>query len=148
MPLAKPCAGGCGAIIPIGQRHCANCARADSTRRRRKPTWGVYQSAAWRGPNGVRNQALQRDNHTCQHCGRPATHVHHVVAITDCEAAGIDVYDLDILRRSAPPALAEPTHRAHTARVPLPSSRLTARGTGKINCKSSRHLQPCSKPLT
>jgi len=97
MPLAKPCAGGCGAIIPIGQRHCANCARADSTRRRRKPTWGVYQSAAWRGPNGVRNQALPRDNHTCQHCGRPATHVHHVVAITDCEAAGLDVYDLDNL---------------------------------------------------
>jgi 5-methylcytosine-specific restriction endonuclease McrA len=54
-------------------------------------------SAAWRGPNGVRNQALQRDNHTCQHCGRPATHVHHVVAIAECEAAGIDVYDLDNL---------------------------------------------------
>lgn len=34
-----------------------------------------YQSTAWRGVNGLRNQALRRDNYECQECKRLG-HVH------------------------------------------------------------------------
>ncbi|NMG39900.1 HNH endonuclease [Chelativorans sp. ZYF759] len=29
----------------------------------------LYNSAAWRGPHGLRKQALRRDKFTCQRCG-------------------------------------------------------------------------------
>ena len=98
MPLARMCSEhGCTAIVAVDQKRCPAhhkaWSRADSKRRRNKPRAAVYHSAAWRGPNGTRQQVLERDGHTCQRCARPATHVDHIVPITHCQELGIDPLD-------------------------------------------------------
>src|SRR2546425_626476 len=82
----------CMKLIPATQRRCADCQRAESTRRRNKPSGQVYQSNSWRGKNGTRERVLKRDAYTCQLCGRAATHVDHVIPITACASQGISPY--------------------------------------------------------
>lgn len=38
-----------------------------------------YNSKEW---NNVRTAVLMRDKYLCQHCGRPATEVHHIIHLT------------------------------------------------------------------
>ncbi|WP_188453786.1 HNH endonuclease signature motif containing protein [Virgibacillus oceani] len=47
-----------------------------------------YQCPAWYGNNGIRQQALERDNYECQECKRqgkvsPAQNVHHLKEVKD-----------------------------------------------------------------
>src|SRR5690242_21254828 len=96
--LARMCSHrGCTTIISVDQKRCAEhhraWARADSKRRRLKPGAAIYHSAGWRGPDGTRQQVLERDGHTCQTCGQPATHVDHIVPLAHCEEFGIDPLD-------------------------------------------------------
>ena len=39
-----------------------------------------YKSNIWRR---VRQTILMRDNYLCQHCGKPATEVHHIKHLTE-----------------------------------------------------------------
>ena len=56
LTLLRVCNGpGCLRLIPATKRRCAACDRAESTRRRRKPSGQIYQSSKWCGPNGTRN---------------------------------------------------------------------------------------------
>ena len=91
MTLLRVCR--CGKLIPATRRRCPTCERAESTRRRRKPSGQIYQSNSWRGKNGIRQRVLKRDHHTCQVCGAPATHVDHIIPITACANHGISPYD-------------------------------------------------------
>ena len=91
MTLLRVCR--CGKLIPATRRRCPTCDRAESTRRRRKPSGQIYQSNSWRGKNGTRQRVLKRDHHTCQLCGRGATHVDHIIPITTCANHGISPYD-------------------------------------------------------
>ena len=91
MTLLRVCR--CGKLIPATRRRCPNCERAESTRRRTKPSGQIYQANLWRGKNGTRQRVLKRDHHTCQVCGAPATHVDHIIPITACASQGIDPYD-------------------------------------------------------
>ena len=91
MTLLRVCR--CGKLIPETRRRCTACERAESTRRRHKPSGQIYQSNSWRGKNGTRQRVLKRDHHTCQVCGAPATHVDHIIPITACQSQGIDPYD-------------------------------------------------------
>jgi hypothetical protein len=49
----------CGRLIDATKRRCPACDRADSTRRRHKPSGQIYQSAKWRGKNGTRQRVLK-----------------------------------------------------------------------------------------
>ncbi|WP_331000859.1 HNH endonuclease [Radiobacillus kanasensis] len=47
-----------------------------------------YQCKAWYGKNGIRQQALERDNYECQECKRqgkvsPAQNVHHIKEVKE-----------------------------------------------------------------
>jgi 5-methylcytosine-specific restriction endonuclease McrA len=46
---------------------CADCQRADSSRRRQKPSGQVYADPRWKK---TRKRVLERDDHTCQRCRR------------------------------------------------------------------------------
>ena len=96
MTLLRVCR--CGKLIPATRRRCLTCDRTDSARRNRKPTAKIYQSSRWRGPNGTRRTVLERDEHTCQLCRAPATHVDHQPPVTTLLARGLDPFDPDHCR--------------------------------------------------
>jgi mannose-6-phosphate isomerase-like protein (cupin superfamily) len=56
MTLLRVCR--CGQLIPATRRRCAACDRADSTRRRNKPSGKVYADPRWKK---TRQVVLQRD---------------------------------------------------------------------------------------
>jgi len=85
----------CGRLIPATRRRCPTCQRADSTRRRNKPSGMVYADPRWRK---TRQLVLTRDDHTCQVCGAPATHVDHRPPITTLLARGDSPFDPDHCR--------------------------------------------------
>lgn len=60
---------GCGALLRSGSR-CAACRLPREPRALRGRPW-----------MRLRARILERDRHTCQTCGQPATHVDHVVAL-------------------------------------------------------------------
>jgi 5-methylcytosine-specific restriction endonuclease McrA len=88
MTLLRVCR--CGKLIPATKRRCPNCERAESTRRRNKPSGRVYADPRWRK---TRKRVLERDDHTCQRCGAPATHVHHEPPVTTLLARGDSPFD-------------------------------------------------------
>jgi 5-methylcytosine-specific restriction endonuclease McrA len=47
---------------------------------RRKIIGKFYKSKEW---ENVRKYCLMRDNYLCQHCGRPASDVHHIKHLTE-----------------------------------------------------------------
>ena len=53
---------------------------AEHQRERRSPSSRVTSTAAWKR---VRRQVLERDNHTCVYCGRPAKTVDHITAVVN-----------------------------------------------------------------
>ena len=77
MTLLRVCR--CGKLIPATRRRCPACQRADSARRRQKPSGKVYADPRWRK---TRQVVLERDGRTCQVCGAPATHVDHRPPVT------------------------------------------------------------------
>lgn len=70
----------------------------------------MYDSAAWRGPGGLRERALQRDGYQCAKCGRVSADmaVDHIVPIRD---APHKAHDLDNLQ-----SLCSPCHGARKQR--------------------------------
>jgi 5-methylcytosine-specific restriction endonuclease McrA len=80
----------CGKLIPATRRRCPTCDRAESARRRNKPSGKVYADPRWRK---TRQLVLDRDDHTCQVCGAPATHVDHQPPITVLLARGDSPFD-------------------------------------------------------
>ena len=88
MTLLRVCR--CGRLIPATRRRCAACERAESTRRRNKPSGKVYADPRWRK---TRQVVLERDDYTCQVCGAPATHVDHQPPVTILLARGESPFD-------------------------------------------------------
>ena len=64
----------CTALIGAGSR-CRNCQRAERNRQNAERGGSGW---AWQR---IRAQALDRDMHMCQQCGRAATEVDHVVPL-------------------------------------------------------------------
>ena len=50
-------------------------------KRRRDKIHKFYNSKLWR--DEIRPYILKRDKYLCQHCGRPATEVHHKIHLTE-----------------------------------------------------------------
>jgi 5-methylcytosine-specific restriction endonuclease McrA len=108
----------CGKLIPATRRRCPTCDRADSTRRRNKPSGQVYADKRWRK---TRKTVLDRDEHTCVVCGAHATHVDHRPPITVLLARGDSPFDAAYCRACcASCAGRADAARAHTRGAPLP----------------------------
>ena len=88
MTLLRVCR--CGNLIAATRRRCPTCQRAESTRRRNKPSGKVYADPRWRV---TRRVVLERDDHTCTVCGGAATHVDHRPPITTLLARGESPFD-------------------------------------------------------
>jgi 5-methylcytosine-specific restriction endonuclease McrA len=94
MPLYELCATpGCTELVAMGRRYCATHTRADSRRRRQKPSGQVCASKEWHGKGGTRERVLTRDDYTCQVCGAEATHVDHQPPITVLLSQGLSPFD-------------------------------------------------------
>lgn len=68
---------------------------------RRTDTKAFYNSKAWCGPQGARQQKLRQDP-LCERCKRegryvPATHVHHKVEVRDDPGRALDIENLESL---------------------------------------------------
>lgn len=60
--------------------------RTDAAKEKRK----LYSDPRWRGPHGIRHQALRRDLYTCQMCGRLLTGKHRKGRPSDDNAPDVD----------------------------------------------------------
>jgi 5-methylcytosine-specific restriction endonuclease McrA len=83
------CVPGCGQLIERGNRCQVHMAEKEARKALKRKTSGYY-SKHWQQ---LRKAALNRDLHTCQRCGAPATTVHidprlranhHAATLADC----------------------------------------------------------------
>jgi 5-methylcytosine-specific restriction protein A len=94
--IQRPCAGGCGALVPRGR--CSTCRRQHE--RTRRPAWltEFYGSSRWKK---VRRMKL-RANPLCQHCLpctrlTPASEVHHKIPVAVRPDLALDLTHLESL---------------------------------------------------
>lgn len=60
----------------------------DEINKRRKKLHAFYNSKEWQQ---VRAFVLMRDKYLCQHCGKPAEHVHHKEHLTESNVSDVTV---------------------------------------------------------
>ena len=88
MTLLRVCR--CGKLIPATRRRCPSLRTSRKHPTPQQAQGKVYADPRWRK---TRQVVLTRDDHTCQVCGAPATHVDHQPPVTILLARGESPFD-------------------------------------------------------